>query len=133
MRRRLHMAKQSYFADGRTIRFLRKLTIIKSPTHNRVVAGGTVSDQEPVENFNNRAQAVDAFNYFDLNVAFRVNEAVSLLADVNNLTDGQPPVYLPAIAANTDPSTYDLVGRRYYVGPSTSFWSLVMRTKGIPR
>jgi hypothetical protein len=52
---------------------------------------------------------------------FEINSTVSLRAGVNNLTDEQPPVYAPAIAANTDPSTYDLVGRRYYVGLMARF------------
>lgn len=77
--------------------------------------------QGSVENFNNRSQVIDAIHYVDLNAAFRVNETVSLRAGVNNLTDEQPPVYSPAIAANTDPSTYDLIGRRYYVGLTARF------------
>ena len=74
-----------------------------------------------VENFNNRDQVLSAVNYFDLNTSLTVNEAMTLRAGVNNLTDAQPPVYSPSIAANTDPSTYDLVGRRYYVGITARF------------
>lgn len=77
--------------------------------------------QGEVENFNNRSQVIDAIHYFDLNAGFEINSTVSLRAGVNNLTDEQPPVYAPAIAANTDPSTYDLVGRRYYVGLMARF------------
>lgn len=77
--------------------------------------------QGEVENFNNRSQVIDAIHYFDLNAGFEINSTVSLRAGVNNLTDEQPPVYAPAIAANTDPSTYDLVGRRYYVGLTARF------------
>lgn len=74
-----------------------------------------------VENFNNREQVLGAVNYFDLNTSVKVNERMTLRAGVNNLTDAQPPVYSPSIAANTDPSTYDLVGRRYYVGITARF------------
>ncbi|MFK4057388.1 TonB-dependent receptor domain-containing protein [Brevundimonas sp. NPDC046655] len=77
--------------------------------------------QGSVENFNNRSQVVDAIHYIDLNAGFKVNEVVSLRAGVNNLTDEQPPVYAPAIAANTDPSSYDLIGRRYYLGLTARF------------
>lgn len=77
--------------------------------------------QGAVENFNNRAQAIDAVNYFDLNGSWKVNGAISLRGGVNNLTDQQPPVYTPAISANTDPSTYDLIGRRFYVGLTAKF------------
>ena len=76
---------------------------------------------DSVENFNNRAQVLNAVNYFDLNTSLKVNDLMTLRAGVNNLTDQQPPVYSPSIAANTDPSTYDLVGRRYYVGLTARF------------
>jgi outer membrane receptor protein involved in Fe transport len=74
-----------------------------------------------VENFNNREQVIGAVNYFDFNTSLKVNEFMTLRAGMNNLADKQPPVYSPSIAANTDPSTYDLVGRRFYVGLNTRF------------
>lgn len=76
---------------------------------------------DSVENFNNREQVLNAVHYFDLNTSLKVNESMTLRGGVNNLTDRQPPVYSPSIAANTDPSTYDLVGRRFYVGLTASF------------
>ncbi len=77
--------------------------------------------QGSVENFNNRAQVIDAIDYFDLNASWAVNDTVSLRAGVNNLTDELAPVYTPSIASNTDPSSYDLLGRRYYVGLTARF------------
>ena len=77
--------------------------------------------QGSVENFNNRAQVIDAIDYFDLNASWAVNDTVSLRAGVNNLTDELAPVYSPSIASNTDPSSYDLLGRRYYVGLTARF------------
>lgn len=74
-----------------------------------------------VENFNNREQVLDAVNYFDLNGSWKLNETVTVRGGVNNLTDKQPRVYSPSIAANTDPSSYDLVGRRYYIGLTARF------------
>ncbi len=76
---------------------------------------------DSVENFNNRGQVLNAVNYFDLNTSLKVSDSMTLRAGVNNLTDQQPPVYSPSIAANTDPSTYDLVGRRYFVSLTTRF------------
>lgn len=76
---------------------------------------------DSVENFNNREQVLSAVNYFDLNTSLKVNELLTLRAGVINLTDRQPPVYSPSIAANTDPSTYDLVGRRFHVGLTARF------------
>ena len=40
---------------------------------------------------------------------------------MNNLTDEQPNVFDPGVQANTDPSTYDVLGRRYYVGLTAKF------------
>jgi iron complex outermembrane recepter protein len=77
--------------------------------------------QGEVENFNNRANVIDAIDYFDLNGSWAVNDTVSLRAGVNNITDELAPVYTPSIASNTDPSTYDLLGRRYYVGLTARF------------
>jgi iron complex outermembrane receptor protein len=77
--------------------------------------------QGEVENFNNRANVIDAIHYFDLNASWAVNDTVSLRAGVNNVTDELAPVYAPAIASNTDPSSYDLLGRRYYVGLTARF------------
>lgn len=62
-----------------------------------------------------------SIDYFDLNASWSVNDTVSLRAGVNNLTDEQPNVYSPGVQANTDPSTYDVLGRRYYVGLTAKF------------
>lgn len=77
--------------------------------------------QGEVANFNARTTIIDAIDYFDLNASWNVNDVVTLRGGVNNLTDELAPVYAPAIASNTDPSTYDLLGRRYYVGLTARF------------
>jgi outer membrane receptor for ferrienterochelin and colicin len=45
-----------------------------------------------------------------------VDGRVELLGGVLNLFDRGPEIYSPAVDANTDPSTYDVIGRRYWVG-----------------
>jgi len=40
---------------------------------------------------------------------------------VNNVGDQQPRVWDPGVQANTDPSTYDVLGRRYFVGLTARF------------
>lgn len=62
-----------------------------------------------------------SIDYFDLNGSWSVNDTVSLRAGVNNLTDEQPNTFVPGVQANTDPSTYDVLGRRYYVGLTAKF------------
>lgn len=62
-----------------------------------------------------------AIDYFDLNGSWSVNDTVVVRAGVNNLTDEEPNVFSPGVQANTDPSTYDVLGRRYYVGMTAKF------------
>jgi len=69
----------------------------------------------------NTTQTLPAIDYFDLNGSWAVNDTVSLRAGVNNVTDEDPNVYSPGVQANTDPSLYDILGRRYYVGLTAKF------------
>ena len=64
---------------------------------------------------------LEPLHYFDLNGTWTINDTVVLRAGVNNLTDEDPRVYSPGVQANTDPSTYDVLGRRYYVGMTARF------------
>lgn len=60
-------------------------------------------------------------DYFDFLASWNLNDTVSLRATVNNITDEQPPVFAPGVQANTDPSTYDTLGRRYSIGLTARF------------
>lgn len=71
--------------------------------HNNLVTGGTGS-------------GTDAVWYFDLRGSYDLTNNVTLRAGVNNVADEQPQLYSPNIQANTDPSTYDVLGRRFFVG-----------------
>ena len=62
-----------------------------------------------------------AIDYIDLNGSWSINDNVTLRLGVNNLADQQPRTYAPGVQANTDPSTYDVLGRRYYVGLTAKF------------
>jgi iron complex outermembrane receptor protein len=54
--------------------------------------------------------------YFDLRGSFDLTSNLTIRAGVNNVADTQPPLYAPNVQANTDPSTYDVLGRRFFVG-----------------
>ena len=58
---------------------------------------------------------VGAFDYFDLTLEGRVGERWRLRLGVDNLFDTQPPLIGSGsfAAANTDPRTYDILGRRF--------------------
>lgn len=67
------------------------------------------------------ATELDSADYFDLNGSWDLSDNVSLRLTVNNVTDEQPIVYSPGVQANTDPSTYDTLGRRYSIGLTARF------------
>ena len=63
---------------------------------------------------------VPEYDYFDLGATYTfetgVLEGLMLRAGVDNLTDEDPPIYPTYVQANTDPSQYDVYGRRFHVG-----------------
>jgi outer membrane receptor protein involved in Fe transport len=62
------------------------------------------------------ATGVGSSWYVDLTGRWDILDNLSLRAGVNNLFDEAPQLYSPAVQANTDPSTYDVLGRRYFLG-----------------
>jgi len=66
-------------------------------------------------------QDLDANNYFDLFGSWAINDAVSVRATINNVTDEDPQTWSPGVQANTDPATYDVLGRRYSIGLTARF------------
>ncbi|MCW5725772.1 MAG: TonB-dependent receptor [Maricaulaceae bacterium] len=76
---------------------------IDAMAHATTVTGGT-------------AAGVSATWYVDGRVVYNLTDNVTLRMGVNNLFDQQPRLYNPNVQANTDPSTYDVLGRRFYVG-----------------
>src|SRR3546814_1992855 len=52
--------------------------------------------------------------YVDASAVFRIDEQLELFGGIDNLFDNKPPILGTAIAgdANTDPSLYDVIGRR---------------------
>ena len=64
---------------------------------------------------------VPSMTYLDANVSWRLQDHLELRAGVENLTDETPPLYTAAIQMNTDPSTYDVLGRRYFLRANMKF------------
>jgi outer membrane receptor protein involved in Fe transport len=58
-------------------------------------------------------------DYFDLDASYTIDDGwfdeLTIRAGIENLTDEPPPIYPGAFVANTDPSQFDVLGRRYYV------------------
>jgi iron complex outermembrane recepter protein len=61
------------------------------------------------------------YNAYDLVGWYDLTEKVTLRAGVNNLTDKHPPLFTSYPNSNTDPSTYDVLGRRFFVGVRARF------------
>ncbi len=66
-----------------------------------------------------------AITYHRLTAAWSGWRGLSVLIGVDNLTDEDPPVYTngtqAGIQSNTDPSTYDVLGRRWFVNARYAF------------
>jgi outer membrane receptor protein involved in Fe transport len=54
--------------------------------------------------------------YVDMSARYDLMENVTLRLGVNNLLDQEPRLYTPNVQSNTDPSVYDVLGRRYFFG-----------------
>jgi len=65
------------------------------------------------------------FDYFDLHAGYTFSAGplvgLDLRVGVENVTDEDPPIFPSFVQANTDPSQYDVFGRRYYAGLRYSF------------
>ncbi|WP_422010299.1 TonB-dependent receptor domain-containing protein [Roseateles sp.] len=82
----------------------------------KMVHANTVTGGSPVSNTGTAATW-----YHDLSARYALTSNISVRAGVSNVTDQQPRLYTPNIQANTDPSTFDVLGRRYFVGLNAKF------------
>jgi iron complex outermembrane recepter protein len=64
---------------------------------------------------------VPSVTYLDMNLSWRRDEKLELRLGAENLTDETPPLYTGAVQMNTDPSTYDVLGRRFYFHANVKF------------
>ena len=56
----------------------------------------------------------DAVWYWDVAGTWNINDAVQLRMGVNNVFDKEAETYAPNVQSGTDPSTYDVIGRRVF-------------------
>jgi len=62
-----------------------------------------------------------ATTYVDLFGSYALTDYLTLRAGVNNLADLQPRQYNPSQQDGTDPASYDILGRRFFLGVSAKF------------
>lgn len=59
---------------------------------------------------------------FDMSGAARVHESFEIFGGIDNLFDKEPPILGSALASdNSDPTVWDVVGRRFFVGGRVRF------------
>lgn len=91
-----------------------------SSTRNGRFALQEAFGQPAPTNIPRHAERLQARNYFDASIAFDIGSRYDLTLGVNNLTDVRPSlVGTSQIQANTDPSLYDVLGRRFFVSLKT--------------
>lgn len=67
---------------------------------------------------------LDAVDYLDMTFGYGFSgamEGLLLRVGITNLTDQEPIIYPSNQQSNTDPSTYDILGRRYFVAATYTF------------
>ncbi len=84
-----------------------------------------------IDSMNNRADVlfpgensftgVPSVTYWDLSAAWKFTDGISVRLGLNNAFDKQPPTYAPNVQSGTDPSLYDIVGRRAFAQVSMKF------------
>lgn len=67
------------------------------------------------------APGVPAITYSGLEGRYNFTDNFLMRVGIRNLFDKQPPYYTDPIDQNTDPFTYDLLGRKYFVTASYMF------------
>jgi outer membrane receptor protein involved in Fe transport len=81
---------------------------------------GAMRSLDTVSNPQSTTPGTTAYSLFDLFGSWDVSEHLTVNAGVNNLMNRQPMV-VDGIPGNTEPSTYDILGRSFFVAASARF------------
>jgi hypothetical protein len=67
---------------------------------------------------------IDRIFYADLSGHYQIGDSVQVFAGVNNVFDEQPPIvgFFAGGDPNVSPSTFDVIGRRFFAGLKLIFW-----------
>jgi iron complex outermembrane recepter protein len=66
------------------------------------------------------AKGVSSYDLFDASLSYRFNDAWMMRGGVNNALDKEPPIVGGTIG-QTQPGTYDIIGRYFYLSLRTNF------------
>ncbi|MBL8271358.1 TonB-dependent receptor, partial [Steroidobacter sp.] len=75
---------------------------------------GEMDNRAAVQFPGERFTGVPSITYVDVSATWKFMDKSSFRIGLNNATDKQPPRYAPNVQSGTDPSTYDVIGRRIY-------------------
>ncbi|MBU2871320.1 TonB-dependent receptor [Colwellia sp. E2M01] len=67
------------------------------------------------------APIVESIIYHDVTASYYLSNTVTLSGGINNLLDEEPPYYTGYNDSNTDPYTYDVLGRYFFIKASITF------------
>jgi iron complex outermembrane recepter protein len=79
--------------------------------------GNRMSLNFPGEKFT----GTQATGYLDVGTSFELFKALTLRVGLNNALDQQPRTYAPNVQSGTDPSSFDVIGRRVFVQAVAQF------------
>jgi outer membrane receptor protein involved in Fe transport len=82
---------------------------------------GEMDNRAAVQFPGERFTGVPSITYIDVGASWKFMEKSTFRIGVNNVADKQPPQYAPNVQSGTDPSTYDVIGRRIYGQISVGF------------
>ena len=66
------------------------------------------------------AAGVPAYDLFDVTLLYKFNDHILVRGGVNNVADEEPPIVGGTIG-QTQPGTYDIIGRNFYLGVQLGF------------
>ena len=66
------------------------------------------------------APGVPSYDLFDVTLVYKFNDKILVRGGVNNVLDEEPPIVGGTIG-QTQPGTYDILGRYYYLGLQLGF------------
>lgn len=81
----------------------------------------SMTDFRNVPTYSPTAISTPNYDIYDAMVSYAFNEKVTARIGVNNIEDKDPPLFTSYSNSNTDPSTYDVLGRRWFVGINAKF------------
>ena len=76
---------------------------------------GAMVHQDRIVSPTSTTPGVPAYSYFDFDAHWKLNSRLEINAGIVNIADKAPP-YVSGAPLTTDPATYDILGREYYIG-----------------